>query len=194
MPRPPERPASAGAPAARAAAGDELVVLLDPAGRPIGSMPKAEAHLGDTPLHLAFSVYVFDPPGRFLATRRALAKPTWPGVWTNSCCGHPRPGESAAAAARRRLREELGLVPARLDLVLPGFSYRAVAADGVVENELCPVFFAHLEGGGEPVVTADPAEVAEWRWVSWPAFCTVAVTAPWALSPWAAAQVPQLPG
>jgi isopentenyl-diphosphate delta-isomerase len=56
------------------------------------------------------------------------------------------------------------------------------------------VFFAHLEGGGEPVVTADPAEVAEWRWVSWPAFRTVAVTAPWALSPWAAAQVPQLPG
>jgi isopentenyl-diphosphate Delta-isomerase len=172
---------------------DELVVLLDAAGRPIGSLPKAEAHHADTPLHLAFSGYVFDPRGRFLATRRALTKRTWPGVWTNSCCGHPRPGEEAAAAARRRLREELGLVPARLDLVLPGFSYRAVAADGVVENELCPVFFAHLDGGGEPVVAADPAEVAEWRWVSWPAFRTVAVTAPWALSPWAAAQVPRLP-
>lgn len=172
---------------------DELVVLLDAAGRPIGSMPKDEAHHGDTPLHLAFSVYVFGPDGRFLATRRALTKRTWPGVWTNSCCGHPRPGEEAAAAARRRLREELGLVAARLELVLPGFRYRAVAADGVVEHELCPVFLAHVDGDGAPEVTADPAEVAEWRWVSWPAFRTVAVTAPWALSPWAADQVRQLP-
>jgi isopentenyl-diphosphate Delta-isomerase len=174
-------------------AATELVVLVDAAGRPQGVLPKDQAHHADTPLHLAFSVYVFDGAGRFLATRRALTKQTWPGVWTNSCCGHPGPGEDAATAARRRLRQELGLEVQGLDPVLPGFSYRAVAADGMVENELCPVFFARLDGDRAPAVAADPAEVAEWRWVSWPAFRTVALTAPWVLSPWAAEQVRQLP-
>ena len=125
-------------------------MLLDADRRPAGTMPKAEVHGADTPLHLAFSVYLFDAGGRFLATRRALGKRTWPGVWTNSCCGHPAPGEDPADAARRRVGQELGLHPARMDLVLPDFAYRAVAADGVVENEVCPVFFAHLDGDPEP--------------------------------------------
>jgi isopentenyl-diphosphate Delta-isomerase len=166
----------------------ELVVLLDADHRPVGSLPKGEVHHADTPLHLAFSAYVFDRRGRVLATRRALAKQTWPGVWTNSCCGHPAPGEDVAAAARRRLGQELGLSPVRLDLVLPEFAYRAVAADGVVENEVCPVLFAQVDADPRP----DPAEVAEWRWVSWEAFRTVATAAPWALSPWAVEQVRQL--
>jgi isopentenyl-diphosphate Delta-isomerase len=171
----------------------ELVVLLDAEGRPAGSMAKAEVHGPDTPLHLAFSVYLFDSGGRLLATRRALHKRTWPGVWTNSCCGHPAPGEDPADAARRRLGQELGLRPDRLELVLPAFAYRAVAADGIVENELCPVFLAHLDGDPEPAPTPDPAEVAEWRWVPWQVFRAVAATAPWALSPWAVEQVRQLP-
>jgi isopentenyl-diphosphate delta-isomerase len=175
-------------------AAQELVVLCDAAGRPVGSLPKDQVHTADTPLHLAFSVYVFDAAGRFLATRRALGKRTWPGVWTNSCCGHPAPGEQPAAAARRRLGQELGLTPARLELVLPRFAYRAVAPDGTVEHEVCPVFYAHLDGDPEPSVTADPDEVAEWRWVSWPAFRSVATTAPWALSPWSVEQVRRLPG
>jgi isopentenyl-diphosphate Delta-isomerase len=171
----------------------ELVVLLDSDGRPAGTMPKASVHGPDTPLHLAFSVYLFDSGGSFLATRRALGKRTWPGVWTNSCCGHPAPGEEPADAARRRLDQELGLRPARMELVLPSFAYRAVAADGVVENEVCPVFFAHLDGDPEPPPTPDPEEVAEWRWVPWAAFRAVATTAPWALSPWSVEQVVHLP-
>ena len=171
----------------------ELVVLLDEDGRPAGTMPKARVHGPDTPLHLAFSVYLFDSGGHLLATRRALGKRTWPGVWTNSCCGHPAPGEEPADAARRRLGQELGLHPARMELVLPSFAYRAVAADGVVENEVCPVFFAHLDGDPEPPPTPDPEEVAEWRWVPWAAFRAVATTAPWALSPWSVEQVRQLP-
>jgi len=174
-------------------AAEELVILLDEAGRPAGTMPKADVHGPDTPLHLAFSVYLFDSGGRLLVTRRALGKRTWPGVWTNSCCGHPAPGEDPAAAARRRLDQELGLRPARLELVLPDFTYRAVAADGVVENEVCPVFFAHLDGDPEPTPAADPGEVAEWRWVPWDQFRALAATAPWTLSPWAVAQVGQLP-
>jgi isopentenyl-diphosphate delta-isomerase len=114
-------------------------------------------------------------------------------VWTNSCCGHPAPGEDPAGAARRRLGQELGLVPARIELVLPDFTYRAVAADGLVEHELCPVFFAHLDGPPEPPPDPDPQEVAEWRWVPWPAFRQVAMAAPWALSPWSVEQVAQLP-
>ncbi|HEX2156888.1 MAG TPA: isopentenyl-diphosphate Delta-isomerase [Actinomycetes bacterium] len=172
---------------------EELVVLLDADGRPAGTMPKAEVHGPDTPLHLAFSVYLFDSAGGFLATRRALGKRTWPGVWTNSCCGHPAPGEDPAIAARRRLGQELGLRPARLELVLPGFAYRAVAADGIVENEVCPVYFAHLDGDPQPAPDPDPEEVADWRWVDWASFRALAATAPWALSPWAVSQVGQLP-
>ncbi|HEX3211672.1 MAG TPA: isopentenyl-diphosphate Delta-isomerase [Actinomycetota bacterium] len=171
----------------------ELVVLLDAEGRPAGTMPKAEVHGADTPLHLAFSVYLFAAGGRFLATRRALGQRTWPGVWTNSCCGHPAPGEDPAAAARRRLGQELGLRPARLELVLPSFAYRAVAPDGMVENEVCPVYFAHLDGDPEPPPEPDPEEVAEWRWVPWASFRTLAAAAPWALSPWSVSQVGQLP-
>jgi isopentenyl-diphosphate Delta-isomerase len=183
----PEARSSTPVPGGRGVA-DELVVLVDASGRPCGSLPKGEAHHADTPLHLAFSVYVFGPGGQVLATRRALGKQTWPGVWTNSCCGHPAPGEDLDAAARRRLGQELGLVPGRLDLVLPDFAYRATSADGVVENELCPVLFAQVDSDPRP----DPAEVVEWRWVSWEAFRTVATAAPWALSPWAAEQVRQL--
>ena len=174
-------------------AAEELVVLLDEAGRPAGTMPKADVHGPDTPLHLAFSVYLFDAGGRLLVTRRALGKRTWPGVWTNSCCGHPGPGEDPAAAAERRLGQELGLRPDRLELVLPEFTYRAVAADGIVEHERCPVFFAWVDGDPEPPPTPDPEEVADWRWVPWVSFRTVAATAPWALSPWSVEQVAALP-
>jgi isopentenyl-diphosphate Delta-isomerase len=175
-------------------AAEELVVLLDEAGKPAGTMPKAQVHGPDTPLHLAFSVYLFDSYGHLLVTRRALGKRTWPGVWTNSCCGHPGPGEDPAAAAERRLGQELGLRPDRLKLVLPDFRYRAVAADGIVEHEVCPVFYAEIEGDPEPPPTPDPEEVADWRWVPWASFRAMAATAPWALSPWAVEQVAALPG
>ena len=166
----------------------EHVVLLDAAHRPIGTMPKSAVHTTDTPLHLAFSIYAFGPDGRFLITRRALDKRTWGGVWTNTCCGHPGPDENVADAARRRLRQELGLVAERLDLVLAEFSYRATASDGLVENEVCPVFVARVSADPVP----DDSEVAEWRWVRWADFAAVAQSAPWAVSPWSVEQVQAL--
>lgn len=166
----------------------ELVVLLDEQLRPAGTAPKSTVHGPDTPLHLAFSCYLLRPSGEVLLTRRALAKRTWPGVWTNACCGHPGPGEAGADAVVRRVRQELGLAVTGLRLVLPDFRYRAVAADGTVENELCPVWAAEVDGDPEP----DPAEVLEWRWARWDDLVTVARVAPWSISPWAAEQVPQL--
>ena len=139
-------------------------------------------------MHLAFSCYAFDASGQLLMTRRATSKRTWPGVWTNSCCGHPLPGEPSAQAAARRLREELGVRLVRSAVALPDFRYRAVAPDGVVENEFCPVLVASIDGQLQP----NPAEVLEYRWAPWHQVVALVAAAPWALSPWAALQIPHL--
>ena len=142
---------------------DERVVLLDDAGNSVGSAAKATVHHTETPLHLGFSCYLFDGAGRVLLTRRALGKQTWPGVWTNAFCGHPAPGENVEDAVRRRARQELGAALAEVVCVLPDFRYRARAADGTVENEVCPVFCALADGP----VAAVPDEVMDLVWVGW---------------------------
>ena len=166
------------------------MVLLDEQRRPVGTMPKAAVHTQATPLHLAFSCHLFDSRGRVLVTRRASGKRAWPGVWTNSVCGHPGPGEAVRDAVVRRAAAELGvgLDPETLSLVLPEFAYRAVDAGGVVENEVCPVFTGRLDADPAP----DPDEVAEWRWVPWSELVAAVAAAPWLVSPWAAEQVPAL--
>jgi isopentenyl-diphosphate Delta-isomerase len=165
----------------------ELVVLLDEAGHSIGSAPKADVHHRSTPLHLAFSCYLFDDTGRVLMTRRALAKHTFPGVWTNSCCGHPAPDESVTEAVLRRARQELGVGIVDLRCVLPEFRYHAIASDGVAENEICPVYAGRAVGSLDP----DPAEVMDTAWVPWDQL-RMAAQLDWAISPWAREQVPLL--
>ncbi|AMO60861.1 isopentenyl-diphosphate delta-isomerase [Mycolicibacterium phlei] len=165
----------------------ETVILLDEDGRPIGSADKTAVHHAATPLHLAFSCYLFNADGRVLLTRRALGKRTWPGVWSNSFCGHPAPGERVDDAVQRRARQELGVGIGTPRCVLPDFRYRAVAADGTVENEVCPVFVARCDSE----IQADPNEVMEWMWVSWEQLRS-AVDLPWAISPWAIEQIPLL--
>jgi isopentenyl-diphosphate delta-isomerase type 1 len=141
----------------------EWVVLVDEADREIGVAPKDEVHHGATPLHRAFSLFLFDSRGRALAQRRALSKRTWPGIWSNACCGHPAPGESTMDAVRRRGREELGAAPLDSWLALPDYRYRA-ELDGVVENEICPVAVGRVEPAR---LAPDPAEVAELAWWRW---------------------------
>lgn len=174
-------------PVMHSATSQELVVLLDDEGEAIGTALKSEVHHAYTPLHLAFSCYLLDDDGRVLITRRALDKRTFPGVWTNACCGHPAPGESLTEAVTRRVHQELGVQIDGLRCVLPDFRYHAVAPDGVVENEVCPVFCAHAVG---PVRAAE-AEVMDHRWVPWDQLQSAAQLT-WAVSPWAAEQVPLL--
>ena len=168
----------------------ELVVLVSADGHAIGTAPKATVHHADTPLHLAFSAYLFDDTGALLVTRRALDKATFPGVWTNSACGHPAPGEGLHEAARRRVRDELGVEVTDLRLVLPRFSYRA-EQDGVVEWELCPVLVGRL-AGTSPGIVADPAEVAESEWLAWPEFSAEVLAAWRPVSTWCREQVAEL--
>lgn len=170
---------------------DDLVVLLDDDGQPIGTAPRAHVHTTDTPLHLAFSCHLHDAAGRTLVTRRALSKRTWPGVWTNSFCGHPRPGESFADAVRRHAAHELGLEVTDLEPLLPDFRYHAVDAAGIVENEVCPVFTARLVLP-DAAIEPNPDEVLEHRWVAVTDVIALVERAPWAVSPWLVAQEPAL--
>lgn len=167
---------------------DDLVVLLDEDRRPAGSAPRESVHGHDTHLHLAFSCYLLDDQDRILLTRRSLGKRSWPGVWTNSFCGHPRPGEDLVDAVRRHGRGELGLEAHSIAAVLPDFAYRAVDASGIVENEVCPVFVARTNDD----VQAHPDEVAESRWVPLDELRETIRVAPWAVSPWLVEQAAAL--
>lgn len=166
----------------------EQVVLVDEGGTPIGTADKVAVHSAETPLHLAFSCHVYSPAGEVLVTRRALGKLTWPGVWTNSFCGHPSPGESMEEAIARRAEFELGITVSDLEVVLPDFRYRAVDASGIVENEVCPVYRAITLDAVAP----NPDEVAEFAWVDPAALHDAAVAAPYAFSPWLGWQLEQL--
>jgi isopentenyl-diphosphate delta-isomerase len=135
----------------------ERVVLVDAEDRELGTAAKLDAHRSGS-LHRAFSVFVFDRNGRLLLQQRALSKYHSGGLWANACCSHPRPGEAVLEAARRRLREELG-VSCTLEPVF-GFVYRASLDNGLIEHEYDHVLVGRFEGTPEP----DPREVADWRW------------------------------
>ena len=153
-------------PSAHVEQEEELIVLVDESGRPTGTAEKWSSHHARTPLHLAFSCYVFDAGGAFLMTRRALTKKVWPGVWTNTVCGHPAPRESFEDAIGRRLDYELGMTARDIEVVLPNHIYRAPPFAGIVEYEFCPVFVARHDGSPQP----NPVEVDAWAWIAWDEF------------------------
>lgn len=168
--------------------GGEVVVLLAEDGTPLGTRDKAAVHTSDTPLHLAFSTHVYDDAGRILVTRRALTKKAWPGVWTNSFCGHPAPGESFEDAVKRRAGQELGFSITDIRPALPDFRYRAVDASGIVENEICPVYTAVADSTVKPL----PEEVMDFQWVDAAELVRAVTATPWAFSPWLTLQLPLL--
>jgi isopentenyl-diphosphate delta-isomerase len=137
------------------------VILCDESGRPTGAADLLAAHTGEGMLHLAFSVYIFCPDRRsLLIQQRSREKMLWPLVWANTCCSHPRAGESALEAGSRRLREEMGIA---CELTLgPAFVYRALDPHGHgVEYEHDVILTGTFDGDPIP----DPAEVAAWKWV-----------------------------
>lgn len=141
-------------------AGDDLLILVDEQDRELGQGAKFDCHLGDGVLHRAFSVFLFNDRGEVLIQQRADGKMLWGGYWSNSCCSHPRPGESVEDAGRRRVREELAL-GCRLEFLYK-FRYQARFGDVGSEHELCYVYAGFPVG--EP--RADPTEIAAWRWVA----------------------------
>ena len=163
---------------------DDMIVMVDENNIPIGTERKLPAHDGDTKLHRAFSVFLFNDKGELLLQQRALAKKTWPGVWSNSACGHVMLHETVEDAAQRRLKYELGVTGTELRVVLPDFRYRA-EKDGVMENEICPVLVGFVSGQPRP----NPAEVNDLRWVDWNSFVTHVSDPGNGFSPWAIKEV-----
>jgi isopentenyl-diphosphate Delta-isomerase len=163
-----------------------LVELVDRGGRPLGTCRVREAHTAPGRLHRAFSVLLYDAAGRVLLQQRAAAKTRFALRWSNTCCGHPAPGQEVAAAATTRLAEELGITAAQITpLVEVGvLRYRADdAATKRVEYEWDHVLVATLAAG---VPAADPGEVREVRWVTPGALAAEIAARPADFTPWLA--------
>lgn len=122
---------------------NELLILVDPDDRQTGSLSKSDCHDGDGVLHRAFSVFLFNNEGELLLQQRSSGKRLWPLYWTNTCCSHPRAGETMELATGRRLRQELG-ISAPLEFVYK-FAYRARFGELGSEHELCSVFLGRLK-------------------------------------------------
>jgi isopentenyl-diphosphate delta-isomerase len=135
----------------------DQMILVDEQDNQIGIGPKLAVHQQGL-LHRAVSVILWDREGRLLLQRRALTKYHSPGLWSNTCCGHPRPGESTGAAARRRLADEMGISCEIKPLFM--MQYRGDVVGELIENEIVHVFGGSFAGVPKP----DPSEVGEWDW------------------------------
>lgn len=157
---------------------DEQLIVVDIHDRETGSLAKAAAHQGSGTLHRAFSLFVFNPAGELLVQQRANGKRLWPGYWSNSCCSHPRRGETMDCAIHRRLWEELAL-RAELEFL---FKFRYYAQYGRVgaEYELCWVYAGRSAEQPQP----NPDEIAAWRHVTPYALQNEIADAPETFTPW----------
>jgi isopentenyl-diphosphate delta-isomerase len=158
-------------------ARNERVVLVDREDRVLGTAPKQAVHV-DGRLHRAFSVFVFDGAGNTLLQRRAGAKYHSGGLWSNTCCGHPRPGETTRGAARRRLREEMGFDCALHPAL--SFVYKRDLENGLIEHELDHVFVGQFDG----IPVPNPEEVDDWRWAALSVVATDTIANPQLYSAW----------
>ncbi len=160
----------------------ELVVLVDEKNNVLGTSPKESVHTQNTPLHRGFSLFLFNSKEELLITRRAFDKKTFPGVWTNTVCGHPGPEENVIDAAKRRLLDELGIAGQDVKDIreVAPYRYRFADKNGIVENEICPVIVARSEAEPKP----NREEVAEWKLIGWKEFLKDLEDNPEVYSPW----------
>ena len=166
-------------PSLRSSCGDDdVVVLVDSGDVVLGVAPKIEVHR-EGRLHRAVSVVLFDDAGRILLQRRADGKYHSGGLWSNSCCGHPRPGEAVSSAAQRRLSVELGIDDCQLTRV-SDFVYYAEVGGGLVEHELDHVLVGRWTGTMRP----NPSEVSATRWVDRDTLLTELTELPRQFTPW----------
>ena len=136
----------------------EKVILVDKDDLAIGEMEKMEAH-EKAVLHRAFSIFVFNGQNKLMLQQRALDKYHSPGLWTNTCCSHPRPGETVLNAGHRRLVEEMGF-DCEIEKIFD-FIYKAELDQGLAEHEFDHVFFGQYDS--QPNI--NPKEVASWKWM-----------------------------
>jgi len=137
----------------------EKVILVDKNDNPVGEMEKMEAH-EKALLHRAFSVFVFNYKDELMLQQRALSKYHSPGLWTNTCCSHPRVGESVLEAGHRRLVEEMGF-DCEIKKIFD-FVYKAKLEYGLTEHEFDHVLFGRFDG----IPEINPDEVDSWKWMS----------------------------
>ncbi len=157
---------------------DEPLIVVDEDNNVLEYREKAECHEGEGILHRAFSVFLFNAEGKVLLQQRAADKPLWPLFWSNSCCSHPRRGETEAEAAVRRIHEELG-VETELEYVYT-FTYHAPYLDIGSEREVCAVFLGRVDGE----ITANETEIADWKWVTVDELTAALTNDPETYTPW----------
>ncbi len=138
----------------------EKVILVDENDNVLGSMEKMEAHRKPA-LHRAISVFIVNEKGEWLLQRRALQKYHSPGLWTNTCCSHPFPGETSIEAAHRRLKEEMGLQTDLKEIF--HFTYREELDNNLIEHELDHVFI----GTTNEIPALNTSEVSNWKYINY---------------------------
>ena len=156
---------------------DEQVILVDEQDKEIGTEEKLKAHLTGK-LHRCFSIFIFNKEGEFLLQKRAKGKYHSGGLWSNACCGHPRPGEDTKAAAERRLKEEMGFDCALQESFV--FTYKADLDRNIIEHEIDHVFFGMSDK--LPVINLD--EVASFKYVDLETLTKDIEVNPNAYTPW----------
>ena len=156
----------------------EPLIVVDQHDQVLGHDSKAALHQGSGTLHRAFSIFLFNPQGEVLLQQRSDQKTLWPAFWSNTCCSHPRRGETYEIATQRRLEEELG-VSAELAFT-HRFQYQAQYDAAGAEHELCSVYVGRINGDPNP----NPSEVADWRWIAPCALDQWLSERPETLTPW----------
>jgi isopentenyl-diphosphate delta-isomerase len=140
----------------------DYVVLVDEQNKVLGTAPKFEAHNANTQLHRGFSVFLFDHLGNLLLQQRSKFKKTFPLVWSNSCCGHPRLDETSIDAAKRHLENELGITNIEVFEVISDYRYET-EMNNIFENEICPVLVCFTDH--KPVINKEEVEAI--KWIPW---------------------------
>ncbi len=156
----------------------EELILVDENDTETGFLSKAKCHDGAGQLHRAFSVFLFNDAGELLMQQRSSHKRLWPGYWSNTCCSHPRKGESMSIATQRRLHDELN-IDTSLAFVYK-FAYQANYDETGSENELCHVYLGKVEDDLLP----NEHEIAAVRFISPTALLNEFETQPDSLTPW----------